>query len=121
MTTEGLEPNKAAKHRLERWRESERQLNNEALPDPDESLPPGSSLPRRDWVCLNRARSKVGKTNDKLHKWGMTTSPECECREIQTMDHILKECIMSPHCTEQDLKEANEAALQWIRRYRDKL
>ena len=120
VTVEGLEQSHVAEHRLERWQVCERQQSNEALPDPEETLPPGSSLIRKDWITLNRARTKVGKTKDNLHKWGITTSPDCECGETQTMDHILKECPMGPHCSDQDLKEANETALK-IRFYRDKI
>ena len=40
VTTEGLEQSQAAEHRLERWQEREHQRNYEALPDPEETLPP---------------------------------------------------------------------------------
>ena len=122
MTVESLEQSRATSYRLERWQESESELHNEALPNPDETLPQGSNLSRKDWVTLNRARAKVGKTKDNLHKWRFTTSTECPCgEEIQTMCHILQECQMGPHCSDQDLKEANDTALQWIRFWRDNI
>lgn len=31
-------------------------------------LPPGSKLDRKDWVTLNKSRTKVGKTKDNFHK-----------------------------------------------------
>ena len=121
-TVEGLEQAQAAAHRLERWRESDRWPPNEALPSPNESLPSGRTLNRKDWVTLNRARVKVGKTGDNCHKWGFATNPECPCGTTpQTMGHILRGCPLSPQCSDQDLKEANDTALLWIRQWRDKI
>ena len=42
---------------MEMWKKNDSN-NNEALPAPGETLSP-EDLSRRDWVSLNRARSKV--------------------------------------------------------------
>ena len=121
-TVAELEKKQAPSYRLERWREGEQWQQNEALPDIRENLPSGTALPRKDWVSLNRARVKVGKTNDNSCKWGFSTSPECPCGAAsQTMEHILRDCPLGPHCTNQDLKEANNTAQEWVRHWRDKI
>ena len=121
-TVDGLEPTRAADHRLEKWRESDQWPPNEALPIPNEGLPSGTTLTRKDWVTLNRARVKVGKTGDNRHRWGFTTNPECPCGTTpQTMEHILRGCPLGPHCSDRDLREANDNALLWVRHWRDKI
>ena len=95
---------------------------NEALPEPKEELPPGSELPRRDWVTLNRARAKVGKTRDNLHRWGYTQDTQCPCgAELQTMAHILDECPLSVPSSDADLRDASATAREWITRWSDKI
>ena len=121
-TVEGLEKNQAASYSLQRWQEGEQWQQNEALPDIRENLPSGTDLPRKDWISLNRARVKVGKTKDNSYKWGFTTNPECPCGAAsQTMEHILRHCPLGPHCSDQDLKEANNTAQEWVRHWRDKI
>ena len=95
---------------------------NDAVPEPSESLPLGTDLPRRDWVALNRARSKVAKTKDNLVKWGFTADASCECgADVQTLDHILRHCQAGPRCSDEDLREANDTARRWLHKWRDKL
>ncbi|KAK3885136.1 hypothetical protein Pcinc_010618 [Petrolisthes cinctipes] len=120
-TVEVTDPSQAASHRRECWQEYDNGQHNEALPDPEEKLPPGSNLKRKEWATLNRARAKVGKTKDNLHKWGLDTSPNCQCGETHTMKHILLECRLGPHCSDKDLKDANDTALIWVKFWCDKL
>lgn len=84
------------------------------------TLPNGTNLTRKDWVTLNRAHAKVGKNKYNLHRWGLANNPECPC-EVQTMNHLLWECPKGPHCTDQDLREASENAIQWVCFYHDKI
>ncbi|KAK4311281.1 hypothetical protein Pmani_016968 [Petrolisthes manimaculis] len=121
LTVEPVELSQADNYMLECWCNSEQQQLNEALPDPAKSLPSGMDLSRKCWVALNRARSKTGKTKDNLHKWGITTNPDCMCGVVQTMEHLLRDCPMGPHCSDQDLKDANENAIKWIQFYCDKI
>ncbi|GFS08935.1 hypothetical protein ElyMa_006607900 [Elysia marginata] len=95
---------------------------NEAIQPPKEQLTPGRELQRKDWVTLNRARAKVGKTASTLHKWKLRPNSECPCgNQNQTMDHILSECTEGPHCTNQDLRDCTDAAQAWITHWRDKI
>ena len=120
ITTSGLVNQKPSEDRLEQWREADRLPLNESLPEPSENLPPGSSFSRRDWIALNRARARVGRTGDNLARWGLSESTACPCGDQrQTMDHILQGCTMGPSCSNQDLLEANHAALRWIQWQRD--
>ncbi|GFR83311.1 RNA-directed DNA polymerase from mobile element jockey-like [Elysia marginata] len=64
---ESVQPDQAASHRLELWNTWDN-TTNEAIQPPKEQLPPGRELQRKDWVTLNRARAKVGKTASTLHK-----------------------------------------------------
>ena len=50
---------------------------------------PGSDLPRREWVALNKFRTGHGKTGHMLHKWGLRPTPGCDCGYAkQTAIHI---------------------------------
>ena len=113
-TVESLDPDHSASRRLEIWNEWDN-VSNEAVQQPSEHLPTGTSLPRKNWVSLNRARAKVGKTASTLHKWKLVPSSECPCgNPKQTVDHILSECTEGPHCTDQDLRECTDTAQAWI-------
>ncbi|KAK3870172.1 hypothetical protein Pcinc_011237 [Petrolisthes cinctipes] len=121
-TTNGLDGSNPAQHRLEQWEIWDRSTFHPTVPPPSESLPNGTSFKRNEWVALNRARAKVGRTQDNLHKWGLVPQPTCPCGEpIQTMDHILRECTLGPHCTDQDLLDANQSASQWCQWWHEKI
>ncbi|GFR87248.1 hypothetical protein ElyMa_000742000 [Elysia marginata] len=120
-TVESVQPDQAASHRLELWNIWDN-TTNEAIQPPKEQLPSGRELQRKDWVTLNRARAKVGKTASTLHKWKLRPNSECPCgKQNQTMDHILSECTEGPHCTDQDLRDCTDAAQTWITHWRDKI
>ena len=57
-------------------------------------------LPRAAWVKLNRLFIGVGRYHSSMHKWGLATSPNCECGAFeQTADHVLTACPIhrAPH------------------------
>ena len=57
-------------------------------------------LPRAAWVKLNRLRTGVGRFHSSMHKWGLVSSPNCECdASEQTADHVLTACPIhrEPH------------------------
>ena len=122
MNAESLDPAGASRSRLEKWREWDKSTDNEAVQQPCESLPSGSDLPRKEWVTLNRARSKTGRTAKNLQRWKLSQSSECACgAPEQTMEHLLRNCSLGPTCTDTDLLECNEDAKAWIQFYRDKI
>ena len=109
-------------YRLQMWREADPHLTNAALPEPNEALPTGTHLPRSEWVTLNRARAKVAKTGDNLLKWGYSTTAKCPCgAEAQTIEHILTSCPQGPHCSDWDLRAANDTARRWLEKLSDKI
>ena len=60
-------------------------------------------LSRAAWVKFNRLRIGVGQFHSSMHKWGLTSSPNCECGAAeQTADHILIACPIqqAPHGTQ---------------------
>ena len=62
--------------------------------------PVGMGLPRAAWVKLNRLRTGVGRFHSSMHKWGLDSSPNCECgASEQTADHVLTACLIhrAPH------------------------
>ena len=62
--------------------------------------PVGMGLPRAAWVKLNRLRTGVGQFHSSMHKWGLASSPNCECNASeQTADHVLTACPIhrAPH------------------------
>ena len=122
LTSDSLDPKESASDRLGRWRLWDNLSPNNAIQGPVENLPCGADLPRKEWVTLNRARSKVGRTGSNLLKWGLTSTSECQCgNPSQTMDHIMHECDAGPRCTDEDLQDCSEAAKQFIQYWRDKI
>ena len=108
--------------RLRLWKEKDQNNTNDALPDISESLPPGKDLPRKDRATLNRTRAKVAKTADNLVRWNLQARADCECGEpVQTIENVLRTCPLSTHCNDDDLREANNIAREWIMTWRDKL
>ena len=62
--------------------------------------PVGMGLPRAAWVKLNRLRTGVGRFHSSMHKWGLASSPNCECgASEQSADHVLTVCPIhrAPH------------------------
>ena len=55
---------------------------------PDTTAPPGSDLPRKLWVILNRLRAGVGRFGAEMHKWGLRTSASCACGAATQMRSI---------------------------------
>ena len=43
------------------------------------SRPLEMRLPRTSWVRLNRLRTGVGRFHSSMYKWGLASSPNCEC------------------------------------------
>jgi len=77
---------------------------------------PGFDLPRHSWTLLNRFRTGQGPCCAKMHKWGLASSPLCDCGEQQTMEHIVDSCPL----TKLDggllsLHEAEEDAISWLK------
>ena len=120
MTNESLNTRLAQAHKIESWRQWDQSTHNEALPDPNEELPRGTNLQRKDWVTLNRGRAKVGRTGECMKRWGLKPTSECSCgNPSQTMEHIIENCELGPRITDTDLLECNDAALEWIQSWRD--
>ena len=62
--------------------------------------PIGMSLSRAAWVKLNRLQTGVGRFHSSMHKWGLASSPNCECgTSVQTADHVPTACPIhrAPH------------------------
>ena len=120
MTRESLNPRMSYEYKIESWEEWDKSICNNALQEPSEELPRGTGLNRKDWVTLNRARTKVGRTGKNLHRWGLKPTSECSCgHPVQTMEHILENCELGPRITDADLLECNDAALEWIQSWSD--
>ena len=122
MTHESLNTRMAYDHKIEKWREKDQSQCSDAIQEPNEQLPRGTNLPRKDWVTLNRGRAKVGKTGKNLQRWGLQQTSECPCgHPQQTMEHILESCELGPRVTDTDLLECSDKALEWIQSWRDML
>ena len=121
-TVPGFQGQSPQQYRLGKWLESDQATPYVSLPLPSETLPNGTSFNRKEWVTLNRARARVGRTNSNLHRWGLAASPACPCgAPNQTMRHILRDCKQGPSCSDEDLLEANHTALQWTQWWSDKI
>ena len=68
-------------------------LLQSACPEPFARSPPGSDLPRKQWVLLNRLRSGTARTSEALARWGHLSSASCSCgHPSQTIRHIILDC-----------------------------
>ena len=48
------------------------------------------SLPQIAWVKLNRLRLRIERFHLSMHKWGLASSPSCECGAAeQTISYVL--------------------------------
>ena len=104
------------------WKEWDTNPQNDAVHEPQEDLPKGTNLPGKDWVTLSRARSKVGRTQKNLHRWGLAKTSKCPCgKRVQTMEHILRECNIGPTCSDIDLRDCSSDGMAWIECYNDKI
>ena len=57
---------------------------------------PGFTLPRRQFVTLNRLRCGQARCAHSLHRWGVIASPACPCGESHpTTRHIVEECPLT--------------------------
>lgn len=82
------------------------------------SLLSGKEL-RKDWITLNRARTKVSKTVNNLVRWGIKERAAF-VSDKKKIIHILRKCPLSDPCTN-DLKTVNSNACHWIQRLKDKI
>lgn len=66
--------------------------NNDLISNP--SIPLASfSLPRQNWVTLNRLRTEFGRCGQLFHRWHLKDNPACDGSESQqTVDHIIMDC-----------------------------
>jgi len=80
------------------------------------SQQPGFDMPRHSWTLLNRFRTGQGPCLANMHKWGLASSPLCDCGEQQTMEHI----VDSFPLTKLDggllsLHAADDDAISWLK------
>ena len=60
----------------------------------------GMGLPQAAWVKLNCLQTCVRQFHLSMHKWGLASSPNCECgASEETADHVLTVCPIhrAPH------------------------
>lgn len=83
--------------------------------DPNIVLP-GTKLPRKLWVTLNRFRSGHGRCASMLYKWNLSTSHQCDCgHPFQTMTHIVNNCRKRFFFGRlEELHLATDDALTWL-------
>ena len=84
---------------------------------------PGFTLPRRQFVTLNRLRCGQARCAESLHRWGVIASPACPCGEShQTTRHIVEECPLTAFPGGlQRLHQAGPDAVEWLSRLSLKL
>ena len=84
---------------------------------------PGFTLPRRQFVTLNRLRCGQARCAESLHRWGVIASPACPCGEShQTTRHIVEECPLTAFPGGlQRLHQAGPDAVEWLSRLSFKL
>ena len=59
------------------------------------SRPLGMSQPRTSWVRLNRTGTGIERFHSSMYKWGLASSPNCECGATeQTAHHVISSCLI---------------------------
>ena len=83
---------------------------------PNTTAPPGSDIPRKLWVMLNRLRAGVGWFGTEMHKWGVRTSASCACEAAtQNAEHILFDCnLLHPPNTVKNLTNVTDDTNNWL-------
>ena len=84
---------------------------------------PGLTLPRRQFVTLNRLRCGQARRAESLYRWGVIASPACPCGEShQTTRHIVEECPLTAFPGGlRRLHEAGPDAVEWLSKLSMKL
>ena len=84
-----------------------------------ESLYSGASGTWLEWKCLNRHRTKTGRSKHNMKKWKYIEddTTTCECKEADhTMDHLLKYPLLHLICFLNYLMVYNEGLCQTMDR-----
>lgn len=103
------------KERWKKWWYESNVRNRELISDPTVEVN-GTELPRLLWSRLNRIRTGHGCCAYLTHKWGIVTSPLCECGEPQTMEHLVLHCrVHRFEGTMDDINNISDQALIWLR------
>ncbi|KAJ8370885.1 hypothetical protein SKAU_G00109130 [Synaphobranchus kaupii] len=86
---------------------------------PSESLPKGKDETWPKWKCLNRLRSRVGRTRVEMQRWGYSTDPtNCDCGTApQDTTHLLICPLLPNPCTTEDLAEYNTQAQECVKKW----
>ncbi len=102
------------KTRWKQWWTDSEVTNRELIDDPTTEVE-GADLPRKLWSRLNRIRTGHGCCAYMMHKWGLASSPLCECGEPQTIDHIVRHCVIHRFTgTMDELNHINGRAINWL-------
>ena len=84
---------------------------------------PGFTLPRHQFVTLNRLRCGQTRCAESLYRWGVIASPACPWGEShQTTRHIVEECPLTAFSGGlRRLHEAGPDAVEWLSKLSMKL
>ena len=110
---------------IEAWNEewTKHQRPKQLTITPDTTAPPGSYLPRKLWVILNRLRAGVGQFGAEMHKWGLRTLASCACgAATQNAEHILFDCnLLRPPNTIKNLTNVTDDTKNWLQHLAENL
>ena len=109
---------------VEAWNEewTKHQRPKQLAITPDATAPPGSDLPWKLWVILNRLRAGVGRFGAEMHKWGLRTSASCACgAATQNAKHILFDCnLLRPPNMVKNLTNVTDDTKNWLQHLAEK-
>ncbi|UYV81029.1 hypothetical protein LAZ67_19002573 [Cordylochernes scorpioides] len=89
--------------------------NKNLITSPNVKIP-DFSLPRREWVLLNRFRTGQGRCAELMKLWGYTKDPNCACNVPQSMSHILDDCpLYKFNGGISNLHSVTPEALNWLK------
>ena len=91
-------------------------MKNEWLIDDPCKRVYGMDESRKRWCALNRFRTNHGCCGDLEYRWGRRLSALCEYGELQTMSHIVNDCVLSeyPGGLIELHRGAEDSTIYWI-------
>lgn len=75
------------------------------------------------WRAINRLSVGIGRSKENQAKWGLIPDEDmyCECRQIQTMTHLINFPRCPTSCTIDDIISATKEGIEVANFWQDRI